>query len=380
MKKLLLTLLLVLSISLVPVASHAIEYGGLGGRPANPREDNARSASIFVYQLEPKTSYNDGVLVSNNTNEKKTIRIGAVDSIAASDGAFACAQNSEDRLDVGSWVKLSKDSVTLESGTTEVVDFTITVPQNASTGEHSGCITIQEDKAPSAGSDGGIVLSFRSAIRVSITIPGDIVKAITVSGVKLNPKTDDAKQFTIQPTLTNTGNVSLDTEITTRLVSAFGTVASETTSTYPVLPRTSARWNFDVNRPFWGGWYRATVNATYNANVAEGIGQTGNEKKETVKGASSYAFVTPSPLALLIEALVVVGFLATILVLVRRLRHRRVVKNHWSHHTVVENDSLQKIAKQYHVSWKRVASANKIRAPYHLEPGTKIKVPPHSLE
>jgi hypothetical protein len=31
----------------------AIEYGGFGGRPAYPREDNARTESIFIHTLEP---------------------------------------------------------------------------------------------------------------------------------------------------------------------------------------------------------------------------------------------------------------------------------------------------------------------------------------
>lgn len=31
----------------------AIEYGGFGGRPAFPREDNARTESIFIHTLEP---------------------------------------------------------------------------------------------------------------------------------------------------------------------------------------------------------------------------------------------------------------------------------------------------------------------------------------
>lgn len=31
----------------------AIEYGGFGGRPAFPREDNARTESIFIHTLDP---------------------------------------------------------------------------------------------------------------------------------------------------------------------------------------------------------------------------------------------------------------------------------------------------------------------------------------
>ncbi len=379
MKKFLLLLVLALTLSIVPATANALEYGGLGGKPANPREDNERSSSIFIYELKPGESYKDGVEVANNTGETKTIQVGHVDSAAASDGSFACAQESEDRVDVGSWITLDKSSVTLKTGEKEVVDFTIKVPENASVGEHSGCVTIQALKETTATS-GGVVLSFRSAIRVSVTIPGDIVKAITVSKVSLVPNAQDASKYTIQPSLSNTGNVSLDTTISARLVSLWGATTVSSKNTYPVLPATTARWNFDVNRPFWGGFYRAIVDAEYNSNVDEGVGETSNKNTLKTSAESGYVFITPSPLALLIEFVVLLGFIIVLFLVIRRLRHHRTVKKRWSHHTVSDGESLQKIAKHYHVSWKKLASANRIRAPYHIEPGTKLKVPPKPQE
>lgn len=380
MKKLLLLLAFTLVLSGIPASAFAVEYGGLGGKPANPREDNPRSESIFIYELEPGESYDDGVEIVNSTGERKIVNIGVVDSVVASDGSFACAQESEPKTDVGSWIKLSRTSVTLDSGKTEVVDFTVTAPKNASTGEHGGCITIQEGKSPEASTGTGVVLSFRSAIRVAVTIPGDIVKAVSIGGVILKANTNDETQYTIQPSLTNSGNVSLDTEITSNLVSLFGIQTASRTSSYPLLPGSTARWDFDVDRPFWGGLYRADVIASYNSNTAESLGQTDKAETQTTSASSSFVFITPAPIALLIELLLLIGLVVLVVIAVRRLRHRKVVKKHWRHHTIVEGDSLQKIAKHYHVSWKKLATANKIRAPYHLEPGTKIKVPPRSAE
>lgn len=378
MKRLFLAIGLALVLGLIPTASSAIEYGGVGGVPANPREDNPRTQSIFIYELNPGDSYQDGVKINNNTGETATIDIGAVDSRASNDGAFACAQEADDKIDVGSWVKLDQTQVTLASGEEEVVDFTITVPENASVGEHGGCITIMQANQQPSTTSGGIALSFRSAIRIAVTIPGDIVKAVNVSSVSLEPNKGDDSKYIIKPGLTNSGNVSLDTKITSKLVSLFGVVSASTTSTYPVLPATSASWNFDVDRPFWGGFYRADVDATYNSNTSESLGQTSDASDEiTVSGQSGYVFITPSPLALAIELIILAAFLIALFLLGRRLTHRRTVKKHWRHHTVEEGESLQKIAKHYHVSWKKLATANRIRAPYHVEPGDKLKVPPN---
>ena len=381
MKKLFLSIAAVLTLSLIPIGAYALEYNGIGGVPANPREDNPRSSSIFIYELKPGDSYTDGVKVSNNTEASETIKVGVVDSVASNDGSFACAQEEEDKVDVGSWVKVDSPEVTLNAGESRVVNFTVSVPKTASVGEHGGCITLQKAKSDSANPDGGgVALSFRSAIRISVTIPGDIVKAVNVSGVTLKPNEKDASKFIIQPSVTNTGNVSLDTQIDSKLMSLFGVTISATSSNYPVFPGTTARWNLEVNAPFWGGWYRATVDATYNANAAEGVGESSDAKYETVSGQSSYVFINPQPAALVIEALVFIGFITALALVVRKLSHRRTVKRHWKHHVVAEGESLQKIAKHYKVSWKKLASTNKIRAPYHLEPGDKLKVPPKNTE
>lgn len=63
----------------------AIEYGGFGGRPAFPREDNARTESIFIHTLEPGITQKEGVKVVNNTQEKKTFIIYGSDSTPSTD-------------------------------------------------------------------------------------------------------------------------------------------------------------------------------------------------------------------------------------------------------------------------------------------------------
>lgn len=49
----------------------AAETGGIGGKPANPRSDNPRTESIFVYELKPGETTKDAVEIYNNTDEQK---------------------------------------------------------------------------------------------------------------------------------------------------------------------------------------------------------------------------------------------------------------------------------------------------------------------
>ncbi len=131
---------------LAPFFTYAIEYGGLGGRPAFPQEDNPRTDSIFVHTAEPGTVIEEGVRVVNNKQETKTALVYATDSTPSTGGAFACEQMSDTKDTVGAWIQLEKSEVTLEPGTNELVPFTITIPAHASVGEHNGCIVIQEKK------------------------------------------------------------------------------------------------------------------------------------------------------------------------------------------------------------------------------------------
>jgi hypothetical protein len=166
----------------------AAENGGIGGKPANPRADNPRTESIFVYELKPGDSVKDEIEVYNNTELSKTINVYATDSVVSSGGGFACAQAVDEIKDVGSWITLSKNQVSLNAGAKEKIAFNVSVPNYAEPGEHNGCIAIQEADVESANVGNGIALSFRSAIRVAITVPGTITKELTIRDVTLKDK------------------------------------------------------------------------------------------------------------------------------------------------------------------------------------------------
>src|SRR3990167_154914 len=159
--------------------ARAVEYGGFGGRPAYPRADNPRTESIFVHTLEPGDIQKEGILTVNNATEQKTMLVYAVDSTPSTGGAFACAQFSEAKKDVGAWITVKKSEVTLEPGTNELVPFSIHVPKNASVGEHNGCIVMQEKKEK-AEDGSGVSLSFRTGLRVAVTIPGELERKLEI--------------------------------------------------------------------------------------------------------------------------------------------------------------------------------------------------------
>jgi LysM repeat protein len=351
-------------------SASAVEQGGLGGKPAHPKADNSRSQSIFVHALDPGKQARDGVEVINNTTKTKQVLVYAVDSQVSSGGAFACAQMADKPIAVGTWVTLDKTQITLEPRSKQVVDFTIKTPKNASPGEHNGCIVIQDTEQHTTSDSNGIVLSLRSAIRLSVTIPGDIKKGLVFTGVGAQTKED--KKLLLSTGLRNNGNVSLDTKIEVKLSYPIGLTSANVGGSFPVLSGNEGRFNFEAERPFWGGWYRLTATAQYNNKVDTVIGE-GNPNASISDG--TWIFVSPQPIAAAIEgaALVVVATTATFLVR-RRLTHKRATQS--GHKYVVEpNENLHTIAEEAGVSWKLVARINRLKPPYQLKAGQTLIVP-----
>lgn len=357
--------------SLMPGIAQDAGSGGIGGRPAYPREDNPRSNSIFIHTLNGGESADDGVKVINNTEEKKQVKVYAADGLVASGGAFSCEQEV-DTLDAdGSWIALSKNSVELEPAGEEIVPFTITVPELADVGEHNGCIVIQEEK-PESQTEQGIGLSFRTAIRVAVLVPGDITKQLEITDFK-NSLTSD--KLTLTPVVQNDGNVSVDADVMTELEYPFGIKLSQIGGRFPVLRGQVAEWNFDHDRPFWGGWVKTSLDVSYDDDPSTFLGDDGGHVT-TISYPGEWLFILPHPLAALAYLSVLLLISAGVWWAFKRNRLRSAFRRTWRTYRVKPGEDIKSIAKAHKVSWKTLASANKLKAPYIVSGGQTIKVPP----
>lgn len=363
-----LTLLLITTGSVV----HAVEYGGLGGLPANPDPSNDRTKSIFVYAISPGQGRQDAVRVVNNTGETKTIKVYAADSEIASGGSFACKQKVKPKNAVGSWVKLAKTELTLSASTDEVIPFEISVPANTSVGEHNGCMVIQEKNADPENAGNGVQLSFRSAIRMAITVPGDIVKDIEFTDLNIKP---EKSKYIITARLNNKGNVSLDTDVKVRVKNIIGRNIYENGGVYPLLAqKSSAEFNFDFERPYWGGFYRVSGSAEYNGDPNQTLGSSA--QKDVIRQAPGrMLFVAPRPQAMIIMLAILLVILVAAWILVRRILGRKRARKSWMRYRVREGDTLVSLARRCRGNWKTIAKVNRLKAPYDLKPGDIIRLP-----
>lgn len=361
-----------LAVPLLP--ARAVEYGGFGGRPAYPRTDNPRTESIFVHTLEPGAVQEEGVLVVNNSATAKTMLIYGADSTPSTGGAFACKQLSEEKTSVGAWIRLEESEVTLEPGTNVVVPFTIRVPESASVGEHNGCILIQEKKEREEG-QAGALLSVRTGLRVAITVPGAITRHLEIAGFTVTPLKDG---FLLHPAVRNTGNVSIDADVEVVTRTMFGTTHFRHGGEYPVLRGETSDWNFELKKPFFGGWYRSGFAVEYDESPEAGVGVKSGATLKRVEGPSVTFFSFPTPAGLAVEiaalALAVLGGLRF-----RRFRQeQKRIRETWKPYVVIPGDDINALARRHGTSWQLLVRVNKIKAPYALKAGETIRVPPRS--
>jgi hypothetical protein len=345
------------------------ESGGIGGRPARPDPSNERTKSIFIKTVSPGQSASDEVEVVNNSQEKKSVLVYPTDSVPSSGGAFACAQAVDTSSAVGSWIIIPESEITLLPGESKRVPFTVKVPTNASIGEQNGCIVLQEKRTVEV--QGGIGLNFRTAIRVAVLVPGQVEKSLAPLSIQVNQQKNI---ILITPEVKNTGNVSLDTDVVTKVKTMLGTTIATQKNTFPVLRDQLTQWNFEFEKPFWGGWYTGTYELTFDQS-SEGFLRSSRQDPKTISGQSKIIFVAPHPVAALIEITIIGAFGMLLFYLRRKRGHSQAVRDHWTTYRVQKGDDIESVAEKYAINWKKLALSNSLKAPYTLSAGQRIKVP-----
>lgn len=351
----------------------AIEYGGIGGKPANPDPSNPRTKSIFIFTLSGGESDEDEVLIINNTKERKTLLVYATDSQKSTDGSFACEQFSDEKQGVGAWIKLEKSEVTLEPSTNIKVPFTIEIPDNVDVGELNGCILIQEKKDAPSQDASGLSLSFRTGLRVVVTVPGEQVRDLIIKNFSAQ---FDGNLIKTKMDVENTGNVSIDSNIKINIRSVFGAQVEEISNEFPILRGETSVYNIEIQRPFWGGFFTLTPSVEFDNSQEAQVGIRNEESLKEISFQPVTIFIMPDTTALIVEIVIFLTIFGTMFILFKRLSKRREFKKVWTKvYMVEEGEDLESVAQRFAVSWKDLAKVNKLKPPYNIKKGSVLNVP-----
>ncbi|GIF42264.1 WxL protein peptidoglycan domain-containing protein [Actinoplanes xinjiangensis] len=201
--------------------------------PSGPKGPNGRAA--LDYKLDPGATVTDHVAVTNHSKQPLTLRLYAHDAFTTAGGGFDLRAGNATPTDAGRWIRLGRQQLTLPASSRVVVPFTLTVPADATPGDHAAGVvaSLVADTTDAAGNR--VSVDHRVGSRVYLRVTGPLQPSLTVTDVEIQAVTSwnplRLPRVTATFTVANTGNVRLGGTPTGRIEGPFGLGTRTTTAT-----------------------------------------------------------------------------------------------------------------------------------------------------
>lgn len=261
---LLAVLLALLGVALMPPdgPAHAAETDTFKVEPSPRQIAGQEPRRKFVYSLGPGDAITDAIRITNKTEQPQRFRVYGADAERdPATGAVTVETYSAPRNAVGSWIDVENQEVLVEPHASEVVAFTLRMPDRSQP-QGLGAVVVEQVKE--APEEAGIDIAYRVALTVQ-----------TTGG--------EERLHVAQPTL----------DLPIALIPARGRAHVElrngtlrsvsTTTRFVVEGVTGTRWELEpvpvdlapgetklveanwTNVPRWGGVFRVRAEATWEA-------------------------------------------------------------------------------------------------------------------
>jgi hypothetical protein len=191
-----------------PTVQHSWALGPAGS--ADPSQPGNRQS--LAYDVAPGSTIEDAVTLYNFGNVPLPFRVYATDAFNRADGQVDLLPGDEEPTDVGSWVAVGEERLTVQPGQQVTIPVTITVPADARPGDHVGAM-LASSPIPGRTDEGATLnIDRRIGPDLLVRVQGPITPEVTVEDLSvsyspsLNPLSGSAE---VTYTLHNTGNVRL---------------------------------------------------------------------------------------------------------------------------------------------------------------------------
>jgi hypothetical protein len=211
-----------------------------GAGPASTTKLDGRP--YFAYDASPGGSIEDHIAIINFARHPQTLNVYTVDAVNGVNGSFTYASRSAPRTQVGAWLKVgmvSSGEVTVAARTVEILPVYLSVPADASPGDHAGAVIVSLTGLLK-GKHGQLVkFEQRIATKVIIRVSGPLHPRLSVENLHasysghLNPFAGG--MVTVTYTVRNTGNALLAATQQLTVRGLFGSSAKATLGAVPLL-------------------------------------------------------------------------------------------------------------------------------------------------
>lgn len=192
--------------------------------------DGAPARSAFTFDVAPGQPVSDRVELVNSGDQPKAFYVYAADAYTTEiGGGFALHLRTDPARDAAAWTLLPVSQYTVPARSAAIVPFQVTVPPDATPGDHTGAVVAEEIlPAAPAGQRAGVVPVHRVAARIYLRVQGPVHPALQIERLTVTRHEPvlpglGRSSTTVTFSLVNAGNVrtQLD-EIDFHLTGAFG--------------------------------------------------------------------------------------------------------------------------------------------------------------
>lgn len=190
-------------------------------------EDSDDQRVSFRHTVAPGESVEDSIELTNFSAQEATFTLQAADGVVSESGTFDILQPGEENEAAGQWIELEQTEVTVAADESVTVPFTLTVPENATPGDHPAGIAA----SVSAGAEENMSMVSRVGTRIHLRVDGEIMPTLSVEGLSAdyqqnwNPFAPGTA--TVTWTVRNDGNVRLGAEQALQSSGLFGLAAAD---------------------------------------------------------------------------------------------------------------------------------------------------------
>jgi WxL Interacting Protein, peptidoglycan binding domain len=206
-----------LALALAPsIPASAADNGSWAIVPATSSQNTTSNRAFFAIETAAGQVVRDAVAITNVTADPLTLQLYPADAFNSPGAGFALRPQNEANTDVGSWITLRSDEVTIKPKATIKVPFTMDVPPGATPGDHVGGIVALNPVATGEQTTAeGAVIQVQQAVGVRIytRISGPLNPQLVVESVSVDldsggiPGLAFPREATITYTVRNEGNV-----------------------------------------------------------------------------------------------------------------------------------------------------------------------------
>ncbi|BCJ59693.1 DUF916 domain-containing protein [Micromonospora endophytica] len=280
-----------------------------------PADQNGPDGRRWIERtLDPGQVVTEHLAVRNFSDSTVVFSLKTADGYLTDKGRFNMLPSNERSVDGGTWITV-QEKVSVGPKQTTVVPFTITVPADASPGDHPAGIA-----ATVTSSGGTVAVESRVGFRVMLRASGTITASMTIDDLTATytPSWNPFASGTVKIgwTATNTGNVSMTGAGRTSVAELFGLVERDTPTEVEEMLRGGNR---TVETRVGGVWGLGPVRTTVEVTPAVlGGDATGAE----IRTASATVTTWALPWAQLILVLLLGALAFAARTVVRRRRQR----------------------------------------------------------